>query len=274
MRFKLYREFGALNSKPVFDALEKGLTSLGHEIVDRDEEVSVIWSVLWNGRMSSNRQIYHDCKKNGRSVLIIEVGNLIRNKTWRISLDHINSYGNFGNLTNLDPKRPKKLGIGLLPKKSNRKKEILIATQHQKSLQWEGMPPMHIWVESMINQIRHYTDRKILVRPHPRSPLISNIKGAILETPKKLVNTYDDFDIDYDYHCVINFNSGPAVQAAIQGTPVICDSSSLAGILSDKIENIESINLPDREEWFLKLCHTEWTVEEIAQGVPLARIFG
>lgn len=274
MRFKLYREFGALNSKPVFDALEKGILSLGHEIVDTNEDVSVIWSVLWNGRMANNRKIYHDCRKVGRNVLIIEVGNLLRNKTWRISLNHINSHGNFANQKNLDFDRPKKLGIFLRPYNQDRKKEILIATQHQKSLQWEGMPPMHTWAESVIQQIRQYSDRKIVLRAHPRSPLMSEIKGASIETPKKIPNTYDDFDIDYAYHCVINFNSGPAVQAAIAGTPVICDTSSLAGSLSDKIENIENITLPDRDEWFLKLCHTEWTVDEIGQGTPLARLFG
>jgi hypothetical protein len=70
----------------------------------------------------------------------------------------------------------------------------------------------------------------------------------------------------------VNHNSGPAVQAAIAGVPIICDSSSLAYPVSDKFENIENIALPDRQEWFLKLCHTEWTVEEIAQGIPLQRL--
>jgi hypothetical protein len=91
-------------------------------------------------------------------------------------------------------------------------------------------------------------------------------------SPKIIPGSYDDFDIDYNYHCVVNHNSGPAVQAAVFGTPVICDSSSLAGELSGNIENIESINLPDRTEWFLKLCHTEWTTDEISQGIPLERI--
>ena len=38
------------------------------------------------------------------------------------------------------------------------------------------------------------------------------------------------------------------------------------------IENIENILLPDREVWFLKLCHTEWLVDEIAKGIPLKRL--
>ena len=87
-----------------------------------------------------------------------------------------------------------------------------------------------------------------------------------------LPNTYDSFDFDYNYHCVINYNSGPTVQAAINGVPVICDQSGLAYPVSDRLENIENIQLPNREEWFLKLCHTEWTVDEISQGIPLSRI--
>lgn len=42
MRFKLYREYGALNSKPIFDAFEQGLQSLGHESVLENEDVAVI----------------------------------------------------------------------------------------------------------------------------------------------------------------------------------------------------------------------------------------
>jgi hypothetical protein len=71
---------------------------------------------------------------------------------------------------------------------------------------------------------------------------------------------------------VINHNSGPAVQAAINGTPTICDPSSLAFPMSEKWENLENPQLPNREDWFLKLCHTEWTVDEIAQGIPINRL--
>jgi hypothetical protein len=62
------------------------------------------------------------------------------------------------------------------------------------------------------------------------------------------------------------------VQASIHGVPVICDSSSLAAELGNKIENIESVTVPNRNEWFLKLCHTEWTLDEISQGIPLRRL--
>lgn len=272
MRFRLYREYGALNSVPVFNAFEQGVKSLGHDVVNDNEDISVIWSVLWNGRMANNHRVYKTAIANNKPVIIIEVGNLKRNVTWRICLNHINSLGFFGNLTDLDQNRPDTLKLKLHPYKNNRRPEILIATQHEKSLQWEEMPPMKSWVELTVKKIRQYSSRHIVVRPHPRSSFSLNLPGVKLELPKKVPNTYDDFDIDYNFHCVINHNSGPAVQAAIFGVPILCDSSSLAGELSMTWNDLEEPMLPDREDWFLKLCHTEWTLEEISQGIPLSRI--
>jgi hypothetical protein len=272
MRFKLYREHGALNSVPIFKAFEQGLQSLGHELVSNNEDVAVIWSVLWSGRMAANYEIYNKCRITNKPVIIIEVGNLFRNRTWRVSLDHVNSLGFFGHNENLDPGRPKKLGISLKPLQLQRRPEILIAAQHQQSLQWQGQPPMSEWAAKLVSEIRKYSHRKIILRPHPRSRFNLIHSEIKIELPKPVLGSYDDFNIDYNYHCVINHSSGPAVQAAVNGVPVICDSSSLAGILSEKMENIENPILPDRDEWFLKLCHTEWTVEEIAQGIPLQRL--
>lgn len=273
MRFKLYREHGALNSPPVFDALEKGLKSQGHEIVNDNEDVSVIWSVLWSGRMKPNKLIYQKCQIENRPLLIIEVGNLKRGETWRLSLNHINNLGVFGNDTDLDFSRASKLGVEIRPTPQIRRGEILIACQHQESLQWEGMPLMKDWVVETVEKIKKYTHRRIRVRYHPRSPFPFKLSDVIVERPVRIPNTYDDFDIFYNYHCVINHNSGPAVQAAINGIPVLCDSSSLAAPMSIKWEDLDKPYVPDREEWFTKLCHTEWTIDEIKQGIPISRLF-
>ena len=273
MRFKLYREHGALNSPPVFDAVEQGLRRHGHVIVNDNEDVAVIWSVLWSGRMRSNKLIYDHCRQQNIPVMIIEVGNLKRGETWRLSLDHINNLGKFGNQDNLDYSRPKKLAVKLQPTPDIRRGEILIACQHQESLQWQGMPVMKDWVADTISKIRQHTHRRVVVRYHPRSSFPFKQSGVTVERPSRIPNTYDDFDIFYNYHCVINHNSGPAVQAAIQGVPILCDQSSLAADLSIKWSELDRPYVPDRTEWFVKLCHTEWTVEEIRQGIPIARLF-
>ncbi len=272
MKFRLYKEHGALNSPEIFSAIEQGIIAAGHKIVSENEDVPVIWSVLFHGRMLANEKIYNDAIQQGKPVLIVEVGNLGRGRTWRICLDNINALGKFGNTSNLDPDRPKKLGVSLQPYQTRRRGEILIATQHERSLQWRDMPTMKKWTEDLIEQIKNQTKRRIIVRPHPRNPFSFKISNVLQERPKKIPNTYDDFDIFYGYHCVINHNSGPAVQALIQGVPVICDSSSLAGALSNKIQDLENLQYFPREEWFLQLCHTEWTVEEIRQGIPIKRL--
>jgi hypothetical protein len=272
MRFKLYRQYGALNSQPIFDAFAQGVQSLGHCVVDDNEDVAVIWSVLWAGRMAKNREIYHQARNVKKPVIIIEVGNLHRNHTWRICLNHINNLGEFANDADLDPARPKKLGQQLATRNNAPRDEILIACQHSQSLQWEGMPTMKTWVENTVKQIQARSQRKIIVRPHPRSLFAIDMPGVVQERPQLIAGSYDDFDIFYNYHCVINHNSGPAVQAVIQGVPVLCDATSLAAAMSIAWDQIENPSVPDRHEWFLRLCHTEWTVKEISQGVPLARL--
>jgi hypothetical protein len=272
MLFKLHRANGALNSPSIFAAVEQGIRAAGYSVTESQADIEVIWSVLWQGRMKPNQLIYERCIKNKKPVMIIEVGNLVRGQTWRLSFDHINGLGKFANDRDLDPKRPRKLGVELKPEKYLRSDKILLACQHEHSLQWQLQPRMDRWVELMISKIREHTDRKIVVRPHPRSPFSLNVKGVEISRPKPIKGSYDSFDFSDDFHCVVNHNSGPAVQAAINGTPVITDSTSLAYPVSDTLANIESVKLPDRESWFLDLCHTEWTVPEIMSGVPIRRL--
>ena len=272
MLFKLHRSNGALNSPAIFAAVEQGIRAAGHNVTESQADIEVIWSVLWQGRMKPNQLIYERCIKNKKPVMIIEVGNLVRGQTWRVSFDHINGLGKFANDRNLDSARPKKLGVELKPEKFHRSDKILLACQHEHSLQWQSQPRMDRWAEFMIAKIREYTDRKIVVRPHPRSPFMLNVKGIEISRPKAVKGSYDNFDFSDDFHCVVNHNSGPAIQAAMNGTPVITDSTSLAYPVSGTLSNIESIKLPDREQWFLRLCHTEWTVPEIVSGVPISRL--
>jgi hypothetical protein len=264
----------ALQSEPVWRAFLEGVKKHGFHTVENsfDADAAVIWSVLWKGRLLSNKQVYDHYRSQNKPVFIIEVGSLKRGVTWKVSLNNITAHGIYGQFKNLDLDRPKKLGISLGNIKKSRKDIIMIATQHQESLQWQGLPSMSDWLSTTVDTIRKYTDRPIAIRPHPRSPVRVCFPEITTIIPTKLPGSYDIFDIDYDCHCVINHNSGVSIQSVIAGTPVICDTSSLAYPMSGIFEKIEEISLPDREDWFLNICHTEWTVEEIAQGIPFYRL--
>lgn len=271
MKFKLYRQHGALNSPALFDAFDQGLKKIGHVVSDDTDSIPVIWSVLWYGRMKPNQQIYNNHRINGIPVVIIEVGNFHRGKTWRISVNNVNRLGYFGEGA-VDRDRPKKIQVDMKSPNHRRRSEVLIACQHRHSLQWPENMSIESWVSSTVDEIAACSDRKIVVRPHPRCPINLAHKRVTVNHPRKLAASYDDYDFDHRYHAVINYNTGPAIQAALNGTPVVCDQSALAYPISDVLSNIENPQLKDRESWMIDLCHKEWTVDEISAGVPQSRL--
>jgi hypothetical protein len=281
MKFSIFPKFGALNSQPVFQAFTIGAKNLGHTVTEHDmtADVFVIWSVLWSGRMAQNQEIWKIAKNTGKKLLILEVGGLVRGTTWRIGLGHVNRNGFFNNDNLLENCRSKKLGI-FMKNWRNFGEHVLICGQHSQSEQWSNKPSPEIWAKNLIEEIKKYTDRKIIVRPHPRdyqwSQKIENL-GVELKIPQKIQGTYDDFNHDNDFKdawCVINPSSNTGILAAIEGIPVFCDVDSLAYPVSTKnLEKIEELDQPDRTDWLEKICHTEWTLEEIERGIPIGRIF-
>jgi len=275
MRLAYFPNQTALQSESVWRSFLDGWCSHGLNIEENSmtADAALIWSVLWQGRMHSNKQVFEHYRKQGKPVFIIEVGALMRGHTWKVSVNNITAQGSYANQENFIFGRAEKLGIALEPEKNSRKSEILITLQHDRSLQWQGMPSTAAWLDQTIKEIKKYSSKSIVIRPHPRGSLRNPvIPGVRVEYPRKLVNTYDKFDINFNYHCVINWNSGVAVQAAISGTPVITGPTSLASEISGNFANIDNILLPDRQHWFEKILHTEWTVEELQQGIPQKRL--
>ena len=167
MKFSLWTDYGALNSRPVFDAFANSINDAGHTVVynDSSADVDVIWSVLFHGRMARNKQVWqHD-----KPTVVLEVGGINRGVTWKVGLNGINRDGYFGDGGN-DNSRSNDLRLLLKPWRTDGE-YILIAGQHDKSLQWQNMPPMSNWFLDTYNEIRKYTQRPIIFRPHPRCRL-------------------------------------------------------------------------------------------------------
>jgi len=237
-----------------------------------NSDAVVIWSVLWHGRMAANQQVYQHYRAQGKPVIIIEIGALYRGNTWKISVNNITSQGYYGHLTDLDWDRPAKLKISLATQLGS-KPNIIIAAQHDRSLQVAGVN-MTDWVKTTIDILKNNTDRPITIRPHPRCRLMLNNlpPGVSIESPKKLANTYDSYDMHFDCHAVLNYNSGPGVQAAIAGVRPLVEFSSLAYPVSVGFADIEQPYTTDRHLWLTQICHTEYTPQEIQQGLWLKRI--
>jgi len=261
----------ALNSVPVMSAVLDSLRAAGITPVENslDADAAVIWSVLWNGRMSKNQAVYEEYRRQNKPVIIIEIGALNRGVTWKISVNNVTAQGYYGHLDNLDWDRPAKLGLKLSTPVSTNPK-IVVALQHIRSLQVANLD-MYKWLTTTLSILRSNTDRPIVVRPHPRCPMPLPA-GITVERPLPLANTYDSFDMRFDCHAVVNYNSGPGIQAAIAGVRPIVEGTSLAYPVGVGFADIEQPYDRDRTLWFTQICHTEYTVEEIQQGLWLKRI--
>lgn len=256
-------------------AIDASTRQFGIELKENswDADAAVIWSVLWHGRMRANQEVYKHYRSRNQPVIVIDVGSLHRGHTWKIAVNNINACGYYGHDVDLDPDRPKKLGIALAHNSEN-SGAILLAAQHQQSLQLENMPNQESWIVDTVAQLKQHTDRTVIVRPHPRSPLRWDQLPANVELQStcRVPGTYDSFDINYQHHAVVNYCSGPGIQAAVSGTRPITHQTSLAHPVSIDIANIEQPYTVDRSQWLIEIAHTEYLLEEIEQGLWLKRL--
>lgn len=268
----------AQNSDSVMQAVLHSLRRAGHIAVENsmDADAAVIWSVLWAGRMAPNQAIWEHYRANGRPVIVVDIGTLYRGETWKIALNNISAKGYYGHCENLDWDRPRKLGISLAINLT-RNPGIVVAAQHARSLQVAELSSIEDWIKSQLQLLRAVTDRPVTIRPHPRSRLnlfrLEELGGNVnIEHPRRVANTYDSYNLAFDCHAMINYNSGPGIQAALAGTRPIVDRSSLAWPVGTKVEDIEQPYAIDRDQWLVEICHTEYTIKEIEQGTWIPRL--
>lgn len=278
MRVAYFPNQCAQNSVPVMQAMLDSLRSAGHTVAQdsMDADAAIIWSVLWSGRMAANQAVWSHYRSQGRPVIVVDIGSLYRGETWKIALNSITANGYYGHTENLDWDRPRKLGISLAIN-LNQNPKIVIAAQHARSLQTVGLVSIEGWVVQQVEQLRTVTDRPIVVRPHPRSPLnwsglVHLPKDVVIEQPARVANTYDSYNLAFDCHAMVNHNSGPGIQAALAGTRPVVDTSSLAYPVSIQLQDLEKPYKIDRDQWLVEICHTEYTLKEIKQGLWLTRL--
>ena len=274
MQVSIFDQYGALNSAPVFAAIRAGLDHIGikHTSMDSSADVAVIWSMLWAGRMKPNHEIWKLYRATSRPVIVVEVGMLRRGFTWKLGINGTGLTADYGQ--ELIPNRAGQLGMDLKPW-TDSGYNIVVACQRSDSEQWAGQPPTVAWLTETARKIRQYSDKPIVIRPHPRQR-ISDIPGCVIESPRPIPGTYDSFDYNQCLKttwAVVNHNSGPGSQAIINGVPAFVGASSLAAPVANlDLAQIENPLRPDRTQWIEQLAHTEWTTAEIESGVPLQRL--
>ena len=157
---------------------------------------------------------------------------------------------------------------------------ILLCLQRREGWSLKGKDPVD-WAIKKIHEIRKHTDRKILVRPHPkrtqdisllksklRAENVHYVTGKITNRGKMQMKTSLLDDLKNAW-CSVHYNSGSSTASVIAGVPIfIDDSDCFAGpVANRKISKIENPELPDRTEWLLDIVQKHWNAKEIKKGI-------
>lgn len=135
------------------------------------------------------------------------------------------------------------------------------------------------WTHRVIHQIRQYTDRPILLRPHPgdkKSHTYLQPLQAHLPAWRATVSANTSLLHDLQgCWAVVNHNSSPAVAAAIEGYPVFVTDlarSQCGEIANTDLAQIESPVLPVRDQWLERLAMSHWKFDELKSGQAWAHL--
>lgn len=130
----------------------------------------------------------------------------------------------------------------------NRGRKIILALSTEHLYKFHGMD-IKKYTDDTVSKIRQFSDRKIVVRPKEANyPIEEDLK---------------------DGWCLVTHTSCSALDALQWGVPVITTGECCAKPVSGKIENIENLELPEREPLFWHLAWNQFTVNELAEGLWL-----
>jgi hypothetical protein len=138
-----------------------------------------------------------------------------------------------------------------------------------------GRTDVQDWAIQTIAELRRYTDRPIVIRPHPGDKATKELLNSTNETNKlhglnvtisSKPNLKDDL---VNCWAVVNCNSSPVVGAAIEGYPIFVtdpDRSQCKEVANVNLADIENPLLPDRQKWVERLAMFHWNFDELKSG--------
>jgi hypothetical protein len=132
------------------------------------------------------------------------------------------------------------------------------------------------WIVDTVKKIRKYSDRPIIIRPHPGDKgnekyYHTNFAREFLPEYKK-ISFSKNTDLRQDLvnsWAAVNHNSSAAVGAAIEGFPIFVtdpEKSQCVDIANTDFSQIETPVLPDRQAWLERISQFHWNFSELRSG--------
>lgn len=161
-----------------------------------------------------------------------------------------------------------------LQKTKKKGKHILICLQRNGG--WSmGEIDVQDWIVNTVQNIQKYTDRPIVIRPHPGDKKAVDYLNHRFNRLKHLRNTtlspfnrslYEDLDSCW---AVVNHNSSSIVGPIIQGYHAFITDpakSQCKEVAHHDFSLIETPQLFDRQRWLERISMFHWNFEELENG--------
>lgn len=196
--------------------------------------------------------IFDTMRRDKKPVVVIDSGYVNRDTYFMVGLNGLNGRANFRN-ESCGPDRWEVLGVELKPYRDEGD-HILVCGQ----IPWDASVQdfdHEKWCLDIVHKLKKITPRPIRFRPHPK----------IARAPLPPI----EHDLERAY-AVVTFSSNSGVDAAIAGIPVFAlDKGSMAWpVSSHDLTYIHNPLKPLREPWAFNLAYTQWTIEEMKEGLP------
>ena len=165
-----------------------------------------------------------------------------------------------------------RLQISMKPAR-NTDGHILVCMQRDGGFAMKTLSPM-TWLENKIAEIRQYTKRPIVIRPHPGKFDMADFErfNAKQYTRQAVSVIHPEqsrlLDNLQGAHSAVFFNSSASVAAALEGVPVFVDDPSAVtwSVAHHSVSQIESPQTFDRSQWICDLAAAHWSDDDGANG--------
>lgn len=197
------------------------------------------------------------CHKAGEDVYIADNGYLRRDQYYRVTKNgwQVTEPGK-GDFTRL-----KNLNISISDWEPGGV-HVLLCPPGEKYANIMGFSAV-TWYRDTVRRIREYTDRQIVLRVKPDHKAIEHNYGPLPRLPH---NRHLHTDL-INCKAVVVYNSNVAVDALLEGVPVVTLAECAASPLSTPIEQINTpVYSPEREAFAAHLAANQWNIEEIVNG--------
>ena len=279
------------------------LTDIESEIMHKEIDIGDSYSDCdiavmfgsWKPREKGHHLVRNAIVQNAPCFIMFETPLLRRsvhkvNDYYRVGVNgFLNNQGSFtpNKLNYSNDRLLNKLKLSWDGWKQNSQGHILMLLQLPGDASLRG-PDIYNWLNTCIGDIREQTNKKIVIRPHPLSPMretdlffktvtelyMEGIKNIEVSDPS-IKSLKEDLNGAY---CSVTFTSGSAVDSIMAGIPTVAtDPGNFAWDIStnfcDEINNVLLEDPKTVQQWLSNLAYYQWDTTEIKSGAVWKHIW-